>query len=103
MRLWHGYLNDEPVERLRLPVARDGHARRSGWPRGHLFGRRRALRVADRRQPVPRAGNWNSITRPDNVNAEIPVELSDLICGPSRASGMTGPRPAFSLASWANF
>lgn len=26
-----------------------------------------------------RNGNWNSITRPDNVNAEIPVELSDLI------------------------
>lgn len=26
-----------------------------------------------------RNGNWNSITRPDNVNAEIPIELSDLI------------------------
>ncbi|MCW5869755.1 MAG: serine/threonine protein kinase [Candidatus Eremiobacteraeota bacterium] len=26
-----------------------------------------------------RNGNWNSITRPDNINAEIPIELSDLI------------------------
>lgn len=26
-----------------------------------------------------RNGNWNSITRPDNINADIPIELSDLI------------------------
>lgn len=73
------YLNDEPVERSPDYLSPEMVMRDEVDGRADTFSVAAVLYELLTGVNPFRAGNWNSITRPDNVNAEIPVELSDLI------------------------
>ena len=73
------YVKDEPVERSPEYLAPEMVMREGVDGRADTFSAAAVLYELLTGVNPFRNGNWSSITRPDNVNAEIPSELSDLI------------------------
>lgn len=73
------YVRDEPIERIPEYLAPEMVMRDEVDGRADTFSAATVLYELLTGVNPFRNGNWSSITRPDNVNAEIPVELSDLI------------------------
>ncbi|MBN9416678.1 MAG: serine/threonine protein kinase [Candidatus Eremiobacteraeota bacterium] len=73
------YVRDEPVERSPEYLAPEMVMREGVDGRADTFSAAAVLYELLTGINPFRNGNWSSVSRPDNVNAEIPVELSDLI------------------------
>ncbi len=73
------YVKDEEVERSPEYLAPEMVIREGVDGRADTFSAAAVLYELLTGVNPFRNGNWNSVTRPDNINAEIPIELSDLI------------------------
>ncbi|MFN8610366.1 MAG: serine/threonine-protein kinase [Vulcanimicrobiota bacterium] len=73
------FINDEPVERTPEYMAPEMMAQGEVDGRADTFSAAAVLYELVTGHNPARDGNWSSLTRPDNINAELPIELSDLI------------------------
>lgn len=73
------YLTDEAVERSPEYLAPEMMAQDEADGRADTFSAAAVLYELVTGVNPARNGNWSSLTRPDNINADLPVELSDII------------------------